>query len=659
MKINLLGLKDFRCFAETAIEFTDKINLVIAANGSGKSTIREAIDYALTGRCEHTDRRGAGAEDLVRDGGAKASIELEIVHGDGQNGITLTRTIPNGLKIEGLQGTLTSLQALLCERLGVDQDTINACLNTVKFGDLTGDEQKNLLFNLAGLDFSREKVVEALAEWAKANGVKVSLQNALDMAMVPAKKNDRMPEGPEVFDWLLKRATELRRDANRDLKEANAQLTASAQTKPQGVPASREQVVNLLSEIKAGRDDLLRQVGQASGAAEQRAMLTSEIHSIEAEIETLKAQSGKAPADTKPLRDKAEKAQKKVNDLALAAQGVRNGIQALMVELDKKRENRIRINTGKLACESSGGLVECPVTKEDLAKVRDGLDSQIKEAERGIETRRAEALKFEEQLHQERKTLEHLQGEITKIEAAAGEYQRVAVRLEAATTNLASRKATLESLATPANVTELEAQKAALDERVKKGEAMLAAIDEQGRWAQKHAQIAEQAKKLTAWAEAYEHLVKAFEPDGIRSRLLAGVIGPIQEHASERLKMLTGGRFDIRFEITDGFKIYVIDGGLKKQFKHLSKSEKLRIGVLMQDVLNTLTDFRFLLIDEADMLDPQNKGLLIQFLMTVADDYDQIIVLATRGEVDPAESAKHLPPGMAMFTIEDGEVIAL
>jgi len=57
MKINDLKLKDFRCHRDIMLKL-DRVNVIIGRNGAGKTSIKDGIEYALTGLNRLTDGRG-------------------------------------------------------------------------------------------------------------------------------------------------------------------------------------------------------------------------------------------------------------------------------------------------------------------------------------------------------------------------------------------------------------------------------------------------------------------------------------------------------------------------------------------------------------------------------------------------------------------------
>lgn len=76
MRLISLRLRQWRCFEECDLEFPDGLIGVRGANGAGKSTIAEAVGWALFGKLRQRARVG----DLRRQGapkGAKSSVELE------------------------------------------------------------------------------------------------------------------------------------------------------------------------------------------------------------------------------------------------------------------------------------------------------------------------------------------------------------------------------------------------------------------------------------------------------------------------------------------------------------------------------------------------------------------------------------------------------
>ena len=64
-----------------------------------------------------------------------------------------------------------------------------------------------------------------------------------------------------------------------------------------------------------------------------------------------------------------------------------------------------------------------------------------------------------------------------------------------------------------------------------------------------------------------------------------------------------------------------------------------------------MADPKLMLIDEMDILDPENRANAVEFLLAVKDDFDTILVFATSDHADPSPV-----PELAVWWIQDGQV---
>lgn len=93
MKINRLHLENYRIHENLDVEFDKGINLLLGDNGKGKSSILEAIGYALFG----SDLRGTQKE-AIQYGKKSGKILVEFTGIDGEEYI-VTRRLPGGTTI--------------------------------------------------------------------------------------------------------------------------------------------------------------------------------------------------------------------------------------------------------------------------------------------------------------------------------------------------------------------------------------------------------------------------------------------------------------------------------------------------------------------------------------------------------------------------------
>lgn len=94
MKINRIHLENYRIHDKLDVEFDSGINLLLGENGKGKSSILEAIGYALF----DSELRGGNQREAIKYGKKSAKIEIEFTGIDGEEYI-VTRKIPGSTSI--------------------------------------------------------------------------------------------------------------------------------------------------------------------------------------------------------------------------------------------------------------------------------------------------------------------------------------------------------------------------------------------------------------------------------------------------------------------------------------------------------------------------------------------------------------------------------
>jgi len=81
MTIARLEIKNFRCLGEVGIDLHPKLTFLAAHNAAGKSSVLDAIQWAIAGRCRGTDLKGAGSRNLIRD--EEPSAQVKVIFTDG------------------------------------------------------------------------------------------------------------------------------------------------------------------------------------------------------------------------------------------------------------------------------------------------------------------------------------------------------------------------------------------------------------------------------------------------------------------------------------------------------------------------------------------------------------------------------------------------
>jgi prefoldin subunit 5 len=652
MKINRIELVNFSNHQDTRINL-DHINVFVGRNNSGKSSIKAAIEYALTGRCEEgTDRAGRGAEALVRHGASFGGVTLN-VEGLGD----IARAVPGELQVAGWQGGTKLQQAQLYQELGAGADVISAAINTGNFLKLSPDEQKNVLFKLMGLTFDEQSMTEALEKYltkTKRHSIlEASFYGFLKMFTSKAGSG-----GPEVLDTVYNLVYKERTGAKKALKELETLAAGGKQESalPPGAFESREQIREDLAKLKDRKEELLQLRGQALGKKDLVERLTAESKRLSLQYEDLYAELEAIEFNQAEL----DELEATLPELEKKAEGTRNNWE---VQLKIVNNHKANLDSWTSAREKLSGNQHdrlCPIAPklqcsadikamlEQLGRDIDACAKLYDDALQEATIMEQEAKEAAERYQQALARVEDLRRADQRMKDLAKDIQDVDNARESVRAELEQAEKSIVSL------TEVEEEMDQLSQRIPKGEELLRQIAAEERVREERNHVAgalERKRQEVAWLEV---LVEAFGPKGMKAAMLAEVVGKVQAHANERLAILGGGKYSLEFSTVKDFEVLVkVDGHVTRK---LSKSERMRVDVILQDVLNSLTGLRLLVIDDCDTLDPVNKGMLINLLLQVRDDYDTIIILSALGETQPRNPGI---PGLSMFMVENVAVRAI
>jgi exonuclease SbcC len=649
MKIRELSLRNFRSHQETNLAL-DRINLFVGANGAGKSTIKNAIEFALTGKCDYTDERGVGANDLIYDATDQAVVSLIIDDTRGGEPVKLSRMIPGGLSVEDWHGTATVQQEQLYEALGAKKEVISAVLNTSRFITMSAGEQKNLLFSLLGMTFTKEIITERITkEYGK---------DAADVFLKHCEKD--IAGGAEQFDALYKTFFELRKLSKKKSAEIDAEYKLEAAKKSglvDGISISDKQaVIKQLEDLRASKTRLEIELDNAGKTNRRIIALNQQKAQLDREAVEISSSLAKSqPVDVSG--SEAALADAKNRQIAACKEKDTHfkKVAHLSADINHAQDLIKRVKSLNKACVLAPDKLPCPNGNEEIAKL-------VKSLEDDLAPKLTEHTQAKTALDAVQATLGVIEKQITDLNKVISEGKtanfnitRMQDRQKSVQNQLQQIATELEQLGTEVDITETETKIRTLVPRISRGELVKMQIETEEQRLAAVERLKKQAADKKSEVNALEKLVLAFGPSGLKQTLLKEIIGPIQEHANQRIEMLTKGEFTITFDINEDFQILVAQHGRQRKVKDLSRSEQMRIGIILQDVLNSLTGLGLMVIDDAEAMDPRNKMLMMSTLLQL-EDYGTIIVLAARGETEPRDPGI---PGLAVFLVEKGSVRSL
>jgi len=611
MKLYALGLKHFTRYEEFKANFDSKINVVVGENAAGKTSILDALAYLFTGRCDRTDKGGKGAEHMIQVGAKQADIAA-IVAANGNEPVTFSRGIPGGLSIDDHAGNNTALQGFLNDYLGVDDRVITAALSSTGFLDMRPADQKGLLFGLLGLSFDRKDVTERVMECFGTDH-EVQVHRMLNAAP------DKLYDGTgATFANLYKHFYELRKNTKRRLKDMGAvpALTVAENHPP------KDEIEEQLGELRRELAEKRTALGIHEGGVTSRERLKQEIERLTADLENA-GSPGSARRQLEALDEKLDEYKHGINGKKTEARSLADAAEALGAAGATK------------SCPLAPGLITCPLGKEKRKKLVGELENKRADLEKDIGE------------------IEDAMGLLLprRVELVAEAANPGKKELEADIETLEDKLAALSSGDIDPDETRDEIR--VLQDRITNGQGILANINKaEGRQEELDRQAGER-EKLEDQVEVLELLVEILSPKGLPGRILGETIGPIEKNANERLQELTGGRYSLALQVDPDFKVFITHDGVTSDLSLLSSSEKLRVGVVLQDAIVRLSGLRFLVIDNVDVLDPANRLLLMDLLVSIKGDYDSILVLSTVGANGVSD------PGiddLTVWRLEDGKL---
>jgi DNA repair exonuclease SbcCD ATPase subunit len=583
MRIEKLALKNFRSHAETKLEFgNDRIIVFRGNHGTGKSSVALAIEFLLTGACGVTDAAGRGAEALVMRGADEMQVKGGIAMGKNLSLISRSRTAKTGgnLTISSAGKVLVSKQAdaWIDEKIG-PKPVLSAVLNASRFLRMNDDGRKQLLSMALVAD--PVELPEQVREDLKL------CEAAADLAE-PGRIED-IKHAKAIFD----RVYAWRRDVNRDIATLG-ELKEPAP--PEGMPDAAE-AQQKLNRLHGERQ--LMETSKTNALAEYRDK-ANRLRQAEADLKEYEPQTLSVAEMERlnKLAGKKETVAKLDQDIAIT----RADISRLKREVDK-----LKADPGS-----------CPTCRRAYEK-RD-LTEDIHRAEHAVEI--AE-MKLGELV--EKRAL--IQGDPAEAEQKLAAHRKAVPKLHAAETAIRE----IGKLSAAPDVSPLDDEIKALDERITKGTAAIARINQFLGEKKAYARQRERLEALEATQVRAQRLVDYFGPDGeLRPKLMGDKLNEFKLAINVVLK-----RFGFFCEFTiEPFSLTVsyLEGGWKPlDLKQLSESEEFRFGVAFQIALAEATKVNLVVVDRADLLLPGAQRFLNAALM--GSNLDQAFILAAKEDL--------------------------
>lgn len=628
MRINKLHVKSFRNISDTTLDLGDgeKFIVVRAKNGQGKTSLAESISLNLTPTTWGLDGQGAGFARKIKRGETKSVLEVDL---EGAKR-TIRRTVSLSVGASGRTPKSEDLSdpswnPVKFDRLLEDRKTaLGISINTRQFMSMiySGDEkaQKNLLAQLvlpAHYDFPKDTIA--------------------DVDSVLGQGTIKFDGEPFIaIEMAYKKLFSERQDCNRRVKNF---IVPDSLPIPQGVNS-----VSLQTKLADLRGS--RVVSSAERDAAVKKSNEEEVSKVrvKARIDTLEASIRAGKEALSRFNEGIIPDFGAVQEVAGRKEQYESLIgkqRSLLAALEANKKERNRLNQAP-----EGGTV-CPMCEQEV----DGDLLTSLAAKTVAEGNRltSEYVAVTQSLG----ALGDVLGAIAKVEkhkAAVGEKGEVEAKLAESIKYLAEAKAELGPSTPSFDFTPYDSTLADTDEKI---EAILQQLRPVIAAEEREKEIAtkkEQLKKLEDKAAKLDSLVKLFDKDGIKAKLIAQYITGFENQVNEVLKVWG---YSCSLSI-DPFKFEITDyRGVSTPLIELSGAEELMFYAAFQCAVSRTAGIGFVVIDRVDTLLPELRPKMYAKLYDMVENkvLDQVILLVA----DTSEQVPKLADS-AFFFIDDGNI---
>lgn len=576
VRVTSLVLQDFRGHREfkTAL---GTLTVVRGANGSGKTSVRHALEWLLTGRVvELTDAAGKGADEALVRGygtlqGAKKAVVMATISGFG----AVAREVPNKLKAPGITGGVREAEPELYRALRLpSKDLVTLALNPGWLAALDADRIRDLLTTVVTERMSRDEFLAVVEEWL--GGYAETTAETADRALEWVKQAVPDRPGPGDIRRLYKAAYDDRRAANGRVRALRQQIEALQQSAATAdVDAGPEQIQTVRARLNLYQAEVSRlqvTIWEAEQAQRLRAQAEAAVERARQELDRVRQQTAEkgfpVQGDGRPGN----------------AEAIRAKLQTLAQQI-----RTIREQAG--VCPVYAG-VSCPLSPEVVQQHLAALEEQ------------------------RRQLLQEL-AEVTVGNAVEALRQAEAARDAIVVPDVTAERRRLQNL----------------QELIRADTDLLQRLAAAAGRAEGIAEAEAQLREAEAEAAMYDVLVKAFdEGGGVKSLLLAKRLGELEARVNRALMEVMGDNsWQVRLSADPEqapIRISHPRHGAAL-LKTLSHAERTLVSIAILDALNDYHGLGLLALDDAEHISGGNREYLLQVLQNWARSgrYGTILVL--------------------------------
>ena len=617
IKIDEIKIRGFKKLKKAEVKLSPGANLFLGHNEEGKTSLEDAIIYALTDNIQEQPK-GAFIE-AVNDQCKTASVTITGQAETGPFNIKRTLAKTNRSGPSPIQ---------VGAQLSVDPHILSACLSTNYYFDLPAAYQKKLIIRALGLKPTLKDAFIALHEKGCARNVCQELWN------------EEIIKEIEHFGWDAgyNMAYDLRREAGqaiKTLKGEQPKLVTQITMENRQIPMDaimathkKEPLEKQEAKHKKRLKQLYKELGGIKALSkadkEEAEKQLKEYQTEKARIEEQPKWTGEDSAKAKQLKTAKKKFDTKNKEDVATLEGLIETAEKFLAEHKEKWES-------DLECPIPGksGHDMCPAIEPDWSEQQKEVDDLVTKI-RTVEERNFPEQDMWDALSEKASICKD---NIAQREILEKDIKELEETLENAAPEAGEKKEALEI--------SIEA----LEEKVEHLKVAQSTIV----WNQATQKTLDatqvRIEQTEVKHEHYDELCALLAPGGIPGELVSEKLGTLNARLKEHAEMM-----GVSIQFLDDLTLIQTD---KKQLWTLGGAETSRVRMAVAEALSYITGVGLLLLDELNVSVAQDSTRVRNWLVKIGQT-TQIVAAAATNAPGPPSVPKNSP--VRMFWVEDGSI---
>ena len=672
MILKSLTLKNFRKFDHQIIEFPDGITGVVGLNGAGKSTIFEAIAWALYGSvaartsAEQIKRESADHKEPCR-------VELEFIFENdtyrivremtGKNLVVSASVLVNG-KLAANSAEIVS--KYMQKKLGMDFKSFFTSifarqkeLNMLSV--MNASERRPLILKMLGIDALDEVIKEIRSDKKHKD------------ALIEKLRSD-------LVDKTGKGKVEIYKEEIKQQEKKQKELILIIQQSRDKIAVFKKELSQLEKNVLTNKNEYEKINKRKEQLADKKTLfdkskeLKDEIEKLHSKIEererNIKEEQKKAKGFEKIEQD-SKTAEQKLSDAAKKSENFVKKIEQKKTIVDGRKEHIKEIESKKKEIEKLGPDATCPTCERILAdqytslidkfdKEKKQKNSEIESLLKEIKTEQEEYEKLSREEQALQKKMKYLQSQLREKERIETTIANISKELEQEKKEKEGKEKQLKKIGpVKFDPKEYDTVKKQVDEFYSKYQSSLTLlndkkeqiVDENLRRERTEGEkklILEQVKNLKDKIREQESFKKQIEKEtktlqhlsmlsdvmsSFRIHLISRIRPTLSSYASDFFERLTDGKYQ-QIEIDENYNLMVYDEGESYNIERFSGGEEdlanLCLRLAISEVITERAGgiFNFIILDEIfgsqDMIRRQN---IMKALNSLSSKFRQIFLI--------------------------------